>query len=360
MHPTEQYQKIIDYLENNKPAEGIEALQSFAAQYHSEVANALRMRKAEYKELEQESLLLGYTSSIRERKSALKLQLFKLADLILAQASEKKTTSSSAPEASTNPESQKPIYDTPKGEGPVKVFLAYAKGDENAAEALRKSFSLLQHTRKISLFDGHQHIIGDRWQAINRALAESEIVLLVLSNNFIADAECLNLQETAFQWHQQKRLVLIPVQYSPCEWKELDIGRLQALPRNDRFISTWPNRDEAHTLVSRELGQLIKTVRTQLEYTPFAQEPAMAMQPNVDIEALLSLFRQGKTPELVSGLVEQTGHNTELQDRALLLEQQWTAWNFDSKQNLDTPGNLYIRKNQLENGLLKLIRDLSA
>lgn len=360
MHPTEQYQKIIHFLENNKTEESIEALQSFAGQFHGEVANALRMRKAEFKELEQDSLLLGDTSSIRERKSTLKLQLFKLADLILAQAHDKTAPPSATNEKAASTVTTRPVFDSPKGEGPVKVFLAYAKEDAAGAEELRKSFSLLQHTQKIQLFDGQKHLIGDRNQAISQALTASEIVLLVLSNNFIADPACLSLQEAAFHLHQQKRLILIPILYSPCEWRELDIGRLQALPRNDRFIRSWDNRDEAHTQVSRELGQLVKTVRDQLEDAPFIHQAALSTPPVVDTDALLSLFRQGKTAELVSELVAQTGHNPELQDRALLLEQQWKALAYDSKQNLDTPGNLSIRKNQLENGLLKLIRDLQV
>ena len=67
---------------------------------------------------------------------------------------------------------------------------------------------------------------------------QAEIILLLLSNNFLANLECLNLREQVYH-HQQNRAAVVPSIFSPCRWKELDISASKPLPRNGSFITQW-------------------------------------------------------------------------------------------------------------------------
>ena len=104
------YQDIVKHIEENRLEAALAALLSFAGQDSPDKMDAVRMRRSDWKTLEEEALMMGNTSGIRERRSALKLQLFRLADAILKDA----VTNANLPS------SVGPAYSTLRGEDSAK------------------------------------------------------------------------------------------------------------------------------------------------------------------------------------------------------------------------------------------------
>lgn len=370
------YQDIVKYIEENRLEEAISALLSFAEEHSPEKVTAVRMRRSEWKALEEEALILGEPAGIRERRGAMKLQLFRLADAIRKDASAKAAAPS--PSFSNDPApALLPPYSGPRGEGPAKVFLAYAPdpGDRAGGEELRKSMALLLHLRKIEVFDQQASPAGNREAALANALNEAEAILLMLSNNFLSDLECLRIQQDAYKLYLQNRAAVIPILYNPCEWKELDIGRLQALPRNGRFITQWENDDEAYAKISREVSELTKNIRERLDYRtapsalraspPKGEERSESgigkkSKHTYNTSELLALFRAGETDGLIEKLFNLTSGDPGLYDQVLLLEQRWKEISEDEKYNTASVESITIRKNQLNQSLLRLIREMGG
>ncbi len=374
------YQDIVNFIEENKLENALSALLSYAGQHSPDKVAAVRMRRSDWKALEEEALLLGEPATIRERRSALKLQLFRLADAIRKDASNPGVADS--PAASGNLRATvAPPFSTPRGEGPVKIFLAYASDPDDRAggEELRKSMALLLHLKRVEVFDQHKSPAGNRQVALASALNESEIILLLLSSNFLSGLECLGVQQDAYELYLQNRAVVIPVLYNPCEWKELDIGGLQALPRNGKFITQWENDDEAYAKISREISELAKGIRERLDYGPpssplgegarraegaspkgEAEDAGSRSKPSYDTSELLGLFRKGDTGALIRKLFTITSGNAELFDQVLLLEQRWKEVDEDEKHHTASVESITIRKNQLNQSLLRLIREMEG
>lgn len=367
------YNDIIAHIEENRLDEAVAALLAFAQADSPDKTTAVRMRRSDLKTLEEEALIMGESAGIRERRSTLKLQLFRLADAIYKEAKKDAASPPSSVSDVSAPVAAPP-YSTPRGEGPVKVFLAYAPepADQEGGAELKKSMALLLHLKKVEIFDQHKSPSGERDAALGIALNEAEIILLLLSSNFLANLECLSLQQEAFHLYKQNRAIVIPILFKPCEWKDLDIGRLQALPREGGFITQWENTDEAYTRISREVNELAKSIRKRLEYGPTpsvvqASSPKMERSESTasdkskhtyDTEALLSLFRKGDTGKLIEQLFTMASGDMALYDQVLLLEQRWKEVSEDEKHNTASVESITIRTNKLKQGLLSLIRQM--
>ncbi|MCG8331493.1 MAG: hypothetical protein MI974_27635 [Chitinophagales bacterium] len=83
----EAYEKILTLVENNKLQEAIDALLDISQQYASKQESAVRLLRSSLNELEQESLIFGNSSSIRDRKTSIKLRILNIATAIKEEAS---------------------------------------------------------------------------------------------------------------------------------------------------------------------------------------------------------------------------------------------------------------------------------
>ncbi len=343
-------------LEDGQVEDALESLRSLAEQYAPSYLTAVSMQKAELSALERDALELGEDTSVRERRRRLKRQLFRLLDTVSEKVQQ---TPGTTAEAAAPPPSP---FKHSRGKGPVNIFLMHASADQEGAQELRKSMALLLHLRRAELASQHALPAGDREAALAKALQETEVVLLLLSNEFIADPECLQGQDAAWQLQQQKRLVLIPVLYSPvAHLDQLPIGKLQALPRGGKAITEHPNPDKAYADISRELGELMENIRQQLDYS--AASPEQPPGPggaalNVDHDELLQLFRNGRTESLIQELIALTPSHTAFFERALMLEKQWKNYQEKTRYGTATGEALLVSKNQLDRSLLELLMDM--
>lgn len=83
----EAYEKILTLVENNKLQEAIDALLDISQQYATKQEPAVRLLRSSLNELEQESLIFGNSSNIRDRKTSIKLRILNLATAIQEDAS---------------------------------------------------------------------------------------------------------------------------------------------------------------------------------------------------------------------------------------------------------------------------------
>jgi hypothetical protein len=359
------YEAIVKNIESNRLGEALDQLLAFVQAYSPEREAAVRIQRSEWNALEEEALIMGETSSIREQRAKLKLLLLRLADAIKKDAPRAEAANlglAGQGGADFNP----PPFSAKRGEGSVNVFLSYAPEDQEGKEGLIKSMALLRHTRRVEIFDQHQSPAGNRQAALMQALEQAEIIIILLSHNYTYSSECLVLQAQAQAAQQHNRAAVVPILYRPVEWGELEIGGLQPLPRNGRFITQWPNADEAYALISRELGELAKVVRQRLDYTASSLSPlpppSLSDQPKraYDTAELRSIFRQGDPGSLIQQLITLTDGDNSFYDRALLLEQRWKEIRTDEQYNTASMDNLIIRKNQLNRDLLELIREMEG
>jgi len=138
---------------------------------------------------------------------------------------------------------------------PVEIFIAYAHADEPLKDELLKHLSPLRREGLIREWHDRRIQPGADWEhQIDQHLNACGIVLLLISADFIhSDYCCCVEMKRALERHASAEATVVPVILRPCDWHRLPFGTLQALPKDGKAVSTWPNGDEAFTDIARGL-----------------------------------------------------------------------------------------------------------
>ncbi len=132
----------------------------------------------------------------------------------------------------------------------TKIFIAYSRKDEKILNELRLHFTVLERAEKVQIwYDGMIEAGGDWEQSIKDSLNSADIILLLISHNFIASDYCYNKEmREALRLHKEGKVKLIPIIAKECMWKETPFGHLQVLPKNGKAISSseWPTAERPY------------------------------------------------------------------------------------------------------------------
>jgi hypothetical protein len=98
-------------------------------------------------------------------------------------------------------------------------------------------------------------------QEIAQRLEQSDIVLLLVSADFLASDYCYSVElRRALERHQQNLTRVVPIILRPVDWQHSPIGELKALPRDGKPVTNWRIRDAAFENVAHELRRLIEAM----------------------------------------------------------------------------------------------------
>ena len=140
-----------------------------------------------------------------------------------------------------------------------KVFISYAHEDESYKDNLKKHLKSLERMRKIEIWDDRGINAGDEWrEEIMGALKTSEIILLLISPDFIASDFCFETElMMALKRHEEKTARVIPIIIRNCEWTGFEFSKLQALPKNAKPVVEWGNADEAYLFIAKQIKAVV-------------------------------------------------------------------------------------------------------
>lgn len=114
-------------------------------------------------------------------------------------------------------------------------------------DEIRRQLIVYERTRRILKWHDRKIRPGAEWQnEIDERLKRARIILLFMSPHFIESKYCYNVEgQEVLRRHNSKVAIVIPVIIRPCAWEDSPFGKLQALPRDARPVSTWENLDIA-------------------------------------------------------------------------------------------------------------------
>ena len=115
----------------------------------------------------------------------------------------------------------------------AKVFISYSHADKTLKQELLKHLMPLKRLHLIKTWTDLEINPGDEWdKKISQNLDSAEIVLLLISIDFINSEYCFNVElQQAIARHKDKQTRVIPVILRPCMWKHTPFAKFQALPR---------------------------------------------------------------------------------------------------------------------------------
>jgi hypothetical protein len=140
------------------------------------------------------------------------------------------------------------------------VFFSYAHRDETLRDELAKHLSLLQNQKVIAGWHDRQIPAGTEWAgAIDAHLDNAQIILLLISADFMASTYCYGIEMTrAMERHEAGQARVIPIILRPVDWHNAPFGTLQALPKDGRPVTRWRPQDEAFLDIARGIRSVVE------------------------------------------------------------------------------------------------------
>jgi hypothetical protein len=140
----------------------------------------------------------------------------------------------------------------------LKVFVSYSHSDEELKQELVKHLYPLTRLGMIESWDDRLIKPGDEWGGeIDKALEAADIIILVISVDFINSRYCYDVElKRAMERHEAREAKVIPVIARHCLWHHAPFGKLQALPKDAKAVSTWLDRDNALTTVAENVFKI--------------------------------------------------------------------------------------------------------
>jgi internalin A len=130
----------------------------------------------------------------------------------------------------------------------VRVFISYSHQDEALRAELETHLKLLQRQGTISVWHDSKITAGTEWTGqIDKNLESAQIILLLVSPNFIASDYCWREEmEVAMKRHEQGTARVVPIIIRRVDnWESAPFGKAQGLPTGGNPVTLWADRDSA-------------------------------------------------------------------------------------------------------------------
>lgn len=142
----------------------------------------------------------------------------------------------------------------------AKLFFSYCHADEALRDRLEVHLSLLKNQGQISTWHDRGIVAGSNVDvAIDENLESADVILLLVSADFIASRYCYSIEmRRALEREADGTARVIPVILEPCDWHTAPFGKLLAVPKDGKAVTTWANQAEAWTDVARQIRKAIE------------------------------------------------------------------------------------------------------
>lgn len=130
----------------------------------------------------------------------------------------------------------------------LNIFISYSHKDTKFKESLQKNLKVLEKDFNISTWHDGRILTGDNVDnMIKQQLDNSNVVLLLVSTNFLASYYCMEIEvENAIKKMEKGKCVVVPVILKKCDLtsENIPFSRLNRVPRDGRPISTYRPIDD--------------------------------------------------------------------------------------------------------------------
>lgn len=146
----------------------------------------------------------------------------------------------------------------------IRIFAAYAKKDKRAMENFKLVLKMLAKLPKVTCNELDVSP-GKEWQQVElENLLEADVILLLVSWNFLTSNYYSKQLGQAIERHKEKKARVIPVILENCPWRDSPLRGLVPLPEDGKPITKWLSRPDA----LMDIYEGIKKVIDELQNPP--------------------------------------------------------------------------------------------
>ena len=154
---------------------------------------------------------------------------------------------------------------------PTNLFYSYCHKDIQHKVHMEKALTVLQQKRLLRSWSDQNILPGQTIsQKVREEMDKADIMVFLLSQDFIASEECMREWDYAKQLAKEKFLFRIPIILKDCAWKDLlENDGIKALPTDGKPVTKFGD----HTTAWQEVYEGIKAVINELRST-FTPKPS--------------------------------------------------------------------------------------
>jgi len=252
----------------------------------------------------------------------------------------------------------------------ARLFISYSHRDEEYKDDLQIGLASLKNNGHIAAWDDRAIMAGDEWDhEISQALTRADIIILLVSPNFLASRYVKEKEiAVAMQRHEDPNdpAIVIPVIIRPCDWKDNIFARLQALPKNSKPISTWPNRDEAMLDVVTGIKKLVmrkdKGTTPAAAHQPYTPPPVITSTPSagIPISDLRKQVAAGKSDKVISQLLDHDDMEDDLKNQLIMLSAKHANLKREQNMGVISSKDANQKNAQVNYALLQILDELTS
>lgn len=161
--------------------------------------------------------------------------------------------------------------EAPRTIEPLRVFISYSHNDKKMREQLLRHLSVLETEGLIApadeqtLWDNSVIETGQVWRSeINRALETAQIILLLVSADYLASDYAFGMELTqAIKRADAGEARVIPIILKPCAWKVTPISNFQVLPKDGKPITGQRPQSKAFVKVVEGIRQVAEQIQSE-------------------------------------------------------------------------------------------------
>lgn len=145
------------------------------------------------------------------------------------------------------------------------LVFSYSHADEALRNELEKHLSPLKRAGKITTWHDRRIVPGQEFERqIDQYFSEADIILLLISSDFIASDYCYQVEMTnALERHKRGEAVVIPVILRECAWHQLPFGSIMAATVDGKPITRFASHDEGYVQVVDAVSRAITNLEAK-------------------------------------------------------------------------------------------------
>jgi len=158
----------------------------------------------------------------------------------------------------------------------VLIYFLAAPEDEVYVKEIRTHLRPIvrNYETKIRVLDDFDAPPGSDLEAHKQQLLEADIVLSLVSADFINDDDVYDRNQSVIDRYNRGETKMISILVRNCLWKDSPLAKFQLLPTNQQPLQSWPNRDDAVVAVVTDLYESIKEILSKMSAAVAVAPPA--------------------------------------------------------------------------------------
>ena len=187
----------------------------------------------------------------------------------------------------------------------LSLFCSYSHREEDFRQELE--WHLSTFLRRVIIHSWHDRRIesGQEWRGqIDSHLRSAQIILLLVSADFLASAYCSDLEiKLALERHAQAQAVVIPILVRPVDWAATPFAHLRVFPSDGQPMISRTDRDQVFAEIATAIRDLAR--RLQPAFPPLGVEQKQILTPGlVPMATILQLNRRELKEMILNELAE--------------------------------------------------------